>query len=190
MSGKLAGKVAVVTGGGAGYGRGIVEKLRNEGAEVVIADMSESAGTQAAANLDATFVQANVAKRSDWQSILETAIRKYGKLDIVVNNAGACYMKKPSETVSEDEFDLMMNVNVKAIFHSVAVIVPYLLARKHTAVFVNIASTCAIRPRPELTWYSASKAGTNAASNSLAIEYAARGLRFNTICPVVGLTAM
>lgn len=190
MSQAFSGKVAVVTGGGSGYGRGIVEKLKSAGAEVIIADISESAGSQTARDLNATFIRANVADRSDWCSILNVAIEKYGKLDIVVNNAGACYLKKPSEMVSESEFDMMMKVNLKALYFSVSVIVPHLLECGQRATFVNIASTSGIRPRPGLTWYCASKAAINNASNCLALEYASNGIRFNTVCPVFGLTSM
>jgi NAD(P)-dependent dehydrogenase (short-subunit alcohol dehydrogenase family) len=190
MASRLSGKVAIVTGGGTGYGLGIATKLKNEGAEVIIADISEANGTTAAKELNGSFVKADVTSRSDWQNLLDSAINKYGKVDIVVNNAGVCYDKKPSETVSDREFDLTMNVNVKSIFHSVAVVVPYFLSKDQDGVFISIASTSAIRPRPELSWYAASKAAVNIASNALAIEYASRKIRFNTVCPVVGLTSM
>lgn len=183
-------KVAIVTGGGSGYGRGIAEKLRQGGAEVLIADISEFAGVQTASELGATFVKANVTSRQDWEAVLTTALDKYGKLDIVVNNAGACYLKKETENVSEREYDEMMNVNVKALFHCVSVIIPHLLHHKHPAAIVNIASTSGIRPRPGLTWYNASKAAVIASTKSLAVEYAAKNIRFNTVCPVFGLTSM
>lgn len=188
--GRLDGKVAIVTGAGSGYGRGTAKKLRDEGAQVVIADISEASGNEAAKELQAAFVKADVTKRESWQKVLDTAINSYGRIDIVVNNAGVCYNKKPTETVPEDEYDLMMTVNVKSIYQSVAVIVPHLLKNQQRGVFVNIASVSAIRPRPELTWYAASKAAVVTATNTMAIEYAARGIRFNSICPVVGRTSM
>lgn len=189
MSGKFAGKVAVVTGRGAGYGRGIAEKLRKEGAQVVIADRNESV-CQTASKLQSSFVHADVTNAAGWRGILKAALASYGRLDVVINNAGACYLKKSSETVSEAEFDLMMDVNVKALFHCVNVIIPHLLEKNQPAVFVNIASISGIRPRQGLTWYSASKAAINAATNSLAVEYASKGIRFNTVCPAIGITAM
>ncbi|KAJ5707657.1 hypothetical protein N7488_007458 [Penicillium malachiteum] len=82
-----------------------------------------------------------------------------------------------------------MNVNVRSILNSVAVIVPHFL-QQGDGVFVSIASTSAIRPRPGLAWYAASKAAVNVASNGMAIEYGSRGIKFNTVCPVVGLTSM
>lgn len=184
------GKVAIVTGGGSGYGRGIAEKLRRGGAEVLIADVSESVGAQAASELDAIFVKADVTARADWEVVLATALDKYGKIDIVVNNAGACYLKKPTENVTEREYEAMMDVNVKGLYHSVSVIIPHLLQRNQEAVFVNIASTSGIRPRPGLTWYNASKAAVIASTNSMAVEYAPNKIRFNVVSPVFGLTSM
>jgi NAD(P)-dependent dehydrogenase (short-subunit alcohol dehydrogenase family) len=190
MTGRHSGKIAIVTGSGSGYGRGIAEKLVAEGAQVIIVDISEEAGLKAATELNATFVHANITKRTDWENVLLTAVSKFGSVDIIVNNAGICYDAKPSETVEEALFDRLMDVNVKSIFQSTSVILPYLLKEKKKAVFISTASTSAMRPRPELSWYAASKAAVNTVSNAMAVEYASRGIRFNTVCPVVGLTNM
>ncbi|KAJ5621652.1 hypothetical protein N7528_006435 [Penicillium herquei] len=189
MSSCLQGKVAIVTGAGSGYGLGIATKLISEGANVVIADISETNGMAAADKLGAAYVKTDVTDKAQWQTLLEKTLSTYGALHIVINNAGACYNKQPSETLSDHDFDLTMNVNVRSIFNSVAVIVPHFL-QQSDGVFVNIASTSAIRPRPGLAWYAASKAAVNVASNGMAIEYGPRGIRFNTVCPVVGLTSM
>ncbi|KAJ5733819.1 hypothetical protein N7493_002605 [Penicillium malachiteum] len=207
MASRLQGKIAIVTGAGSGYGLGIATKLISEGANVVIADISETNGMAAADKLGATYVKTDVTDKAQWQNLLEMTLSTYNALHIVVNNAGSCYEKQPSETLSDHEFDLTMNVNVRSIFNSVAVIVPHFL-QQGDGVFVNIASTSAIRPRPGapyllcyssvfsltrikgLAWYAASKAAVNVASNGMAIEYGSRGIRFNTVCPVVGLTSM
>lgn len=147
MSLRLQGQTVIVTGAGSGYGYGIAKKLKAEGADVVIADISQPRGEHAAGQLSALFVKTDVTDRIQWQNLLQKTLEKYGSLDIVVNNAGICYDKKASDTVSEQEFDSMMNVNVKSIFQSTAVIAPFFQSQGE-GVFVNIASTSAIRPRP------------------------------------------
>jgi NAD(P)-dependent dehydrogenase (short-subunit alcohol dehydrogenase family) len=183
-------KVVIVTGAGSGYGRGIADKIKHLGANLVIVDISDSTGRQAATELGGSFVKADVTKREDWEEVLHKTLEEHGRVDVIVNNAGVCYDKQPSETVPETVLDFMLAVNLKAFFHSVGVIVPHLLSQKQKAVFVSIASTSGIRPRPELTWYNASKSALITASNSLAVEYASRNIRFNTVCPVIGRTSM
>src|ERR1700761_2478310 len=94
MPGRLFNKVAVITGGGHGYGAGIARKYVDEGAKVVIADLSPENGQKTAAELGCAFVRADVTKRLDWEGILSKAVEEYGGIDIVVNNAGACYPNK------------------------------------------------------------------------------------------------
>ena len=106
MPGRLINKVAIITGGGHGYGAGISKKYVEEGAKVVIADLSSENGERTAAELGCTFVQADVTKRSDWEAVLNKAVEEYGGIDVVVNNAGACYPNKvrfsPFSFVLED----------------------------------------------------------------------------------------
>jgi NAD(P)-dependent dehydrogenase (short-subunit alcohol dehydrogenase family) len=191
MPGRFEGKVAIVTGAGSGYGQGIATKLSQEGATVVIVDLSQENGTKVAAELtNATFILADITKRTSWEYVRDTTVAKFGHMDIVVNNAGVCYDKQDTETVAEGTYDLMMAVNLKPIYHSATVIIPLLLKQDTPAVFVNVASTSAMRPRPGTTWYNASKAAVVAATSTMAIEYASRKIRFNTVCPVVGRTSM
>lgn len=96
MSGKLSGKVAVVTGGAGGFGKGIVQKFKQEGAEVIIADFEEEAGQKTAGELKCEFQKCNVTSRQDWEALVKFADEKFGRLDYVVNNAGTTYRNKVS----------------------------------------------------------------------------------------------
>lgn len=161
--GRLDGKVAIVTGGASGFGKGIATKFIAEGAKVVIADLSEDAGKAVASELAgssnaAVFARANVTSRDDWAALLKTCTDTFGRLDIVVNNAGASYVNKATEDVTDAEFDLVFNVNVKSIYLSASVLLPYFLDSGRPGCFIQVASTAGVRPRPRLTWYNASKA--------------------------------
>ncbi|CEJ92674.1 Putative Oxidoreductase, short-chain dehydrogenase/reductase [[Torrubiella] hemipterigena] len=190
MPGRLENKVAVVTGGASGFGKGIAIKFVQEGAKVVIADLSEDAASALAQELGCVSLKADVTKREDWERILAETLKHYGQLDIVVNNAGTTYSNKPTEQVTEADFDLVMNVNVKSIYISTNVIVDYFLKENRPGCFVQVASTAGIRPRPGLVWYNASKGAVITATKGLAVEYGPKQIRFNSVCPVVGLTAM
>lgn len=161
---RLEGKVAIVTGGASGFGRGIAAKFAAEGARVVIADVSEPAGQAAAAALGSSckFARADVTRREDWTALLAAALDAFGRLDIVVNNAGASYANKATEDVTDADFDLVMDVNVRSVYLAASVLLPYFLASGSAAgrpgCFVQVASTAGVRPRPRLTWYNASKA--------------------------------
>jgi NAD(P)-dependent dehydrogenase (short-subunit alcohol dehydrogenase family) len=92
--GALDGKVAIVTGGGGGFGKGIAEKFVQEGAKVIITDFAEEVGQKTAGEIKAEFVRADVSKRADWEAVVKHADEKFGKIDIVVNNAGTTYRNK------------------------------------------------------------------------------------------------
>lgn len=100
--GALDGKVAIVTGGGGGFGKGIAEKFVQEGAKVIITDFAEEAGQKTAGEIKAEFVKADVTKRGDWEAVVKAADEKFGKIDIVINNAGTTYRNK----VIDSPFDL------------------------------------------------------------------------------------
>jgi len=187
MSGKLSGKVAIVTGGAGGFGKGIAEKFVKEGAKVIIADFVEDAGKKTAGELNAEFIKCNVTSRQDWENAVKLADQKFGRLDFVINNAGTTYRNKPTNDVTDEDFDKVFNVNVKSIYYSANVVIPYMQKKGQGGSFVNIASTAGIRPRPGLTWYNASKAAVINATRTMAVEYAKDKIRFNSICPVVAL---
>lgn len=190
---RLEGKVAIVTGGASGFGRGIAAKFVAEGARVLIGDLAEDAGQAVAAELNSSssnggrckFARADVTQREDWKALLAAALDAFGWLDIVVNNAGACYANKATGDVSDADFDLVMNVNVRSVYLSTSVLIPYFLEGNGSrggggrpGCFVQIASTAGIRPRPRLTWYNASKAAViNATKVSLSIYSSVRPFR-------------
>lgn len=183
----LQGKVAIVTGGASGFGLSITEKFVKEGAKVIITDISEQNGTDTEAKFakgSVKFVKANVVSREDWDKVLDVTIKTFGALHIVINNAGTTYRNKPTMEVTPEEFDLIFNVNVKGIYLSFAAIVPYFLKQGSGGTFIQISSTAALRPRPGLTWYNATKGAVSTASKSMAVEHGPDNIRFNCVCPV------
>lgn len=190
VQGRLEGKVAIVTGGASGFGKGIAAKFTGEGAKVIIADLSRESAEAAAKELGCHSSVADVTKREHWQALLKLATEQFGGLDIIVNNAGTTYKNKPTIEVTDQDFDLVMEVNVKSIYLSTSVLVPYFLENKRPGVFIQIASTAGIRPRPGLTWYNASKAAVSNATKTMAVEYGPQKIRFNAVSPVVGSTGL
>ena len=190
MSTRLQGKVAIVTGGASGFGKGVAAKFVSEGANVIITDLSKDAGEAVASELSCLFFRADVTKPDDWRAALSLALEKFNQLDIVVNNAGATYANKPTQDATEADFDLVMNVNVKSVFHSTNILVPYFMKENRPGCFIQVASTAGTRPRPNLTWYNASKAAVINATKTMAVEYGPHQIRFNSVSPVVGSTGM
>ncbi|KAI0010726.1 3-oxoacyl-reductase [Xylariaceae sp. FL0662B] len=187
---RLEDKVVIVTGGASGFGRGIAARFVEEGARVIIADLSEEAGQEVAKELACSFSKADVTKRDDWERLLQVSLDNFGRLDVVINNAGATYTNKATEEVTGSDFDLVMNVNVKSIYLSTSVLLPYFLDNKRPGSFIQIASTGGVRPRPRLTWYNASKAAVINATKAMAVEYGPQKIRFNAVSPVVGSTGL
>jgi len=191
-SGKLANKVAIVTGAASGFGLATVRKFIEEGAKVVAADLNEQ-GLQKAyaesAGSHVALITANVTSSADWQKIVDLAVSKFGGLDILVNNAGTSYKNKPTLEVTEEEYDRVFAVNVKSIFLSVAVAVPALQSRGGGAI-INIASIGAMRPRPGLVWYNSSKGAVANATKGLAAEFGKDQIRVNALCPLLSGTGL
>lgn len=192
---RLEGKVAIVTGGGAGFGVGIVDKFVREGAKVVIVDIvEENAKEVASKHPDGSCIgiKGDVSSEGDWKRALDVALQTFGKLDVVVNNAGVTYLSGPSTETPEADFDRVVKVNLKSHFWSTRVIIPYFKEREAGVggLFINISSMSSPRPRPGLIWYGATKAGVTNASKGLALEWAKHNIRFNVIHPVAGETNM
>ena len=176
---RLKGKTAIVTGAASGFGAGIARRFAEEGAQVIINDISPQ-GDKVAKEIEGRFVQGDITKSADWAKL----VREAGdKLDIVVNNAGWTHRNKPYLEVSEAEFDKVYAVNVKSIYLSAVHAVP--VFKKHGGgCFVNIASTAGIRPRPGLTVYNSSKGAVIIMSKSMAGEFGPDKIRVNCVNPV------
>ncbi|PIE08080.1 MAG: 3-oxoacyl-ACP reductase [Rhodobacterales bacterium] len=186
---RLEGKTAIVTGAGSGFGAGIARKFATEGAKVLVADLNADTARAVADEIGGLAAQVDVADPAGMRALAETAREAFGHIDILVNNAGVTHLPAPMETISEEEFDRVLAVNVKSVYLAAREIVPMMKARGSGAI-LNVASTAAISPRPNLSWYNASKGWMLTATRSMAVELAPAGLRVNAILPVAGETPL
>ena len=188
---RLAGKVAIVTGAGSGFGKGIAELFGREGAKVVVADIDSERAAEVAGGIGATAISvaADVSRKADVDAMVEAAVAAFGGLDIVVNNAGTTHKNQSLMTVTEDEFDRIYAVNVKSIYLTTLAAVPALEKRGGGSI-INTASTAGLRPRPGLTWYNGSKGAVITLTKSMAAELAPKNIRVNAINPVIGETGL
>lgn len=186
---RLAGKTAIVTGSGSGFGEGIATAMAAQGARVLVADLNEDAAKRVAENIGAEFCRADVSKLDDVEDMAAKALGLWGKVDILVNNAGITHLPKPMEEVSEEEFDRVFAVNAKSVYLTARALVPAMKKAKAGAI-LNIASTAGLSPRPNLNWYNASKGWMITATKTMAVELAPFGIRVNALCPVAGETPL
>lgn len=185
---RLKDKVAIVTGAGSGFGEGIAKRFAQEGAKVVVNDINVHAGERVAGEISGTgqralFARADVTRSQDWASLVGAAQAAFGRLDIVVNNAGWTHRNKPYLEVAEAEFDRVYAVNVKSVYLSAIHAVP-VFRKQGGGCFVNIASTAGVRPRPGLTVYNSSKGAVILMSKSMAGEFGPDRIRVNCVNPV------
>ncbi|MCA3628577.1 MAG: SDR family oxidoreductase [Methylobacterium sp.] len=189
---RLQGKTALITGAGSGFGEGIAKTFAREGARVGVVDINLEGARRVASEIGASAI----AVKADMTSMAETGLAVQataefggGRIDIVVNNAGWSHRNKPMLEVTEEEFDRVYAINVKAIFHMARAIIPHFRARGG-GVILNIGSTAGIRPRPGLTWYNSTKGAVNLLSRSMAVELAPDRIRVNCVAPVIGATGL
>jgi 3-oxoacyl-[acyl-carrier protein] reductase len=191
---RLADAVAIVTGGGSGFGECIAQTFAAEGARLVIADIDAANGARVAAGLcaqgyAAIFCATDVSKSADMQNLVAAALRHFGRVDIMVNNAGISHANQPMLDVTEEQFDRIFQVNVKSIYLSAVHCVP-VFRRQGGGCFINIGSTAAVRPRPGLTWYNGSKGAVVLLTKSMAVELAPDRIRVNAINPALAETPL
>ena len=188
---RLQGKVALVTGGGQGLGQAMAETFAREGAKVAVVDFNEVTAMTVAARIGANAIplRCDVSKKADVEKAVKDTVTAFGRVDIVVNNAGTTHPNQPMLMVDEAEFDRIFAVNVKAIFLFAHAVVP-LMRKQGGGVILNIGSTAGIRPRPGLVVYNASKGAANLMSKAMAVELAPDKIRVYAIAPVATETPL
>lgn len=188
---RLKDRVAIITGAASGFGEGMAKRFSEEGAKVVVADLNAKGAERVANEIGpaAIPVTVDVSQKADIDNMVAMALRAFGRVDILINNAGYTHRNGDMLKVDETTFDLIVAVNMKAIYHAALAIVPIMEAQGGGAI-INTASTAGLRPRPGLTWYNASKGWTITATKSMAIELAPKKIRVNCLCPVAGETGM
>jgi len=188
---RLEDKAAVVTGGGSGFGAAICRWFVEEGARIVLVDCSRDPAESVASELGAAavFVEGDVASDADARRMIDAAVDRFGRLDLLVNNAGAAQAPQSFVETTEEEWDRLFAVNARAIFLAARRAVP-IMRRQGGGVILNTVSVAAIRPRPNLLAYNSSKGAALTLTRSMAIELAPDRIRVNAVCPGPGDTPM
>ncbi|MEO0462472.1 MAG: SDR family NAD(P)-dependent oxidoreductase [Pseudomonadota bacterium] len=192
---KLEGKVAAITGGTAGLGRGIAEAFLREGAKVALFARNPEKGARVIEELHvgrqgverAIFVAGNVMEQSNVEGFIDTAVETFGRLDILVNNAGGAGDLQPMVNLSDEAFDEAMKWNVYSTFWATRRALPHMLAKKWGRV-INISSMEGKHGKPIFTAYTAAKHAVNGLTKSLAREVGTEGITVNAICPGLVVT--
>lgn len=188
---RLKDQVAIVTGAASGFGAEIARLYVAEGARVMLADINDKGAQDVATSLgsNAAALRCDVSKRADIDALVAGTMKHFGRLDIVVNNAGYTHKNQSMLDVDEATFDRMFDINVKSIYLMTQAVVPIMRAQKRGNI-INIGSVSGMRPRPGLVWYSASKAAVNLMSKAMAVELGPDNIRVNAIAPVMSPTGL
>ncbi|MGW6427314.1 SDR family oxidoreductase [Nocardia sp. NPDC055053] len=190
MSGRLAGRVALISGAASGMGAAHARAFVAEGASVMIADIADSAGEQLAAALgdQAAFVHLDVTRSAEWDAAVAATVDRFGKLNVLVNNAGILDAG-PIGTYTEKQWQNMLSINLTGPFLGLTAARDALVAARPAAV-VNISSAAGIQGVPGAHGYTASKFGLRGLTKSAALELAPLGVRVNSVHPGGVLTPM
>lgn len=190
---RLAGKVAIITGAASGIGRASAITFAREGAKVVVADCNESGGKETVAEIlrtgaDAHFANVDVARENEIRKMVDATVDRWNTVDILFNNAGVVLIKSV-EQMTEEEWDRVMSVNVKAAFLAIKHVIP-IMRRNGGGAILNTGSIASFTGQVGTPVYSASKGAIALLTKSLALDLGRDRIRVNCICPGITDTPM
>lgn len=180
---RLQGKTAIITGAGSGIGEASAKMFAKEGARMAIVDFDRAGGERVAEEIgeSAFFIHADVSAAPDMEQMTRTALDRFGRIDILFNNAGVSCVGPVHET-SEADWDRVMAINAKGVFLACKYVVPVMLKQKSGCI-INMASAAAVTGLAQRVAYSASKGAVDALTRAMQADYCRQGIRVNSLVP-------
>ncbi len=191
---RLKGQVALITGGGTGMGRSTALLFSKEGAGVLINGrhedtLKQTVGEIRSAGGTASYHVGDVSKWSEVRALVDSALSEYGQIDLLVTSAGTIRRTEKVEETTEEQWDILIDVNLKGTFAAIRYVLPHMMEKKRGNI-ITISSTSAQLAAPGYATYCASKGGVSALTRCVALQYASYNIRANAICPGMTKTPM